>query len=59
MMFAEVKDLSFSELRTAIAYVENHWREAVVFQDESARINAVLLLHDLQLQLNRKLKGTT
>jgi hypothetical protein len=58
MMFTEVKDLSFSELRKAISHVENHWREAVAFEDEPARINAVLLLHDLQLQLNRKLKGT-
>lgn len=58
MMFQEVKDLSFSELRKAIAHVEKHWQEAVAFDDKDAKINAVLLLHDLQLQLNRKLKGT-
>ena len=56
-MFFDVKDLTFSELRTALAYVEQHHKEAVAFNDTDAATNAVLLLHDLQLQLNRKLKG--
>lgn len=58
MMFTEVKDLTTNELQKAIDHVESHWQKAVIHKDEPARINAVLLLHDLQLQLNRKLKGT-
>ena len=56
-MFFNVKDFNIKELRTALKHVNEHWEQAVYFQDKDATINATLLLHDLQLELNRRMKG--
>jgi dihydroorotase len=56
-MFFNVKDFNLKELRTVLRHVNKHWEQAVYFQDKDATINATLLLHDLQLELNRRMKG--
>lgn len=56
-MFFNLKDFNLKELRIALSRVNEHWKQAVYFQDEDARINATLLIHDLTMELNRRMKG--